>query len=251
MYNDWFTIGPLTIHGYGFMIAVGVLVALGVTERKAKARGMDENIVDNMAWSGLLCGFLGAKLLYLLVNWRSFIADPLHYIGSSGFVVYGGLILGILGAYVYCRRKNVVFMDYFNMLVPQIALGQAFGRIGCFFAGCCYGRETHGAFGIVFPAGSMAPSGVPLIPTQLISAAGDFLIFLILHQLEKEDAYHNRTGALYMILYSAGRFMIEFLRGDAERGAIGILSTSQFIGLLTMALGIIIFAVYGKRRETQ
>ncbi|MBQ1446235.1 MAG: prolipoprotein diacylglyceryl transferase, partial [Solobacterium sp.] len=89
MCNNWLTIGPLTIHGYGFMIAVGILVSLTITERKAKSRGLSETIVDNMLWLGLLFGFLGAKLLYLIVNWQDFIQDPLHFIGSSGWVVYG------------------------------------------------------------------------------------------------------------------------------------------------------------------
>ncbi|MBR2989998.1 MAG: prolipoprotein diacylglyceryl transferase [Solobacterium sp.] len=248
MFNDWLTIGPLTIHGYGFMIAVGVIVGLTVAERKARARGMSDSALDNMVWTGLICGLIGAKLLYLLVNLKEFLADPVRMIGSSGWVVYGGLICGVAGAWFYARRKHLAFMDYFNLAAPQIALAQAFGRLGCFCAGCCYGKVTHSHFGVVFPAGSMAPAGVPLIPTQLISALGNFTIFLFLHQLEKNEAYRDRTAVLYIMLYSAGRFLIEFLRGDAERGAVGILSTSQFIAVLVFAMGILMYMYIRKRK---
>ncbi len=251
MCNNWLTIGPLTIHGYGFMIAVGILVSLTITERKAKSRGLSETIVDNMLWLGLLFGFLGAKLLYLIVNWQDFIQDPLHFIGSSGWVVYGGLICGTLAAWLYTKSKGADFLTYFNMIAPQISLSQAFGRIGCFFAGCCYGKITHSRFGVVFPAGSLAPAGVSLIPTQLISAFGNFVFFLILHNIEKDEKYRRMTGGLYIVLYSIGRFMIEFLRGDAERGAVGILSTSQFIAVLTLLFGLFIVLRTRKREGTE
>lgn len=240
MYNDWLTIGRFTIHGYGFMIAVGILAVFFYSERQAKKHGMQAEQADNIIFTCLISGFLVSKLTYILVNFQEFLKDPVSFISSSGWVVFGGIIGGILGAWVYCRIKKLDFMEYFNMLFPAVALAQGFGRIGCFFAGCCYGVQTHGALGVTFPAHSLAPSGVPLVPTQLISSLGDFILFFVLYRLYENMETRKYTGSTYLVLYSIGRFMIEFLRGDVERGHIGILSTSQFISLFAAAAGILL-----------
>ena len=129
---------------------------------------------------------------------------------------------------------------YAGKEVAQIALAHACGRIGCFLAGCCYGRETDSFLGVVFPEHSMAPSGVKLLPTQLFSSAGDFLIMAILLLYSRKTRPKGRTGALYLILYGIGRFLIEFLRAD-DRGTVGSLSTSQFISIGIVAVGLILF----------
>ena len=240
MYNDLFTIGPLTVHGYGLMIGLGFLLCVLMGSIRAKKRGMDGNAVVDIALIGILCGFVGAKLLYCIVEFRRFLASPLSVLGSDGFVVYGGIVTGILSAVFTCRRKGLAFIDYFDLLAPSIALAQGFGRIGCFLAGCCYGRETHSGFAIVFPHSDYAPSGVPLVPTQLLSSAGDFLIVILLLLFHRYAKKRNRgdVGALYLLLYAVGRFVLEFFRGDV-RGSVGPLSTSQFISIL-----IALFAVW-------
>lgn len=248
MYNDWLTIGPLTVHGYGVMIAIGILAAFYVSGKRAKKYGLDANVTDNLIWVGLLTGYFCSKLTYVLINIPAFLSDPIAVLGSGGWVVYGGIIGGILGAYLYCRRKKLPFMDYLNLLVPQIALAQGFGRIGCFFAGCCYGIRTNSHLSVIFPAGSLALPGVPLVPTQLISSAGDFLIFLILIRIAQNPKTRHSTGAWYLILYSAGRFLIEFLRGDIERGTIGMFSTSQFIAIFVLLAGVILLVRENNRK---
>lgn len=240
MYNDWFSIGPFTVHGYGVMIAVGILVGLYVAEQQAKKEGIPVNELDNTVYVALIVGWLSSKLTYILVNFKDFLQNPSTFLASSGWVVYGGILGGILGGYLYCKYKHLDFMHMFNLMIPGVALAQAFGRIGCFFAGCCYGIQTHSHFGIVFPEGSLAVSGVPLVPTQLISALGDFLIFLILTKIYKNKETSHLTSAWYLILYSVGRFGIEFFRGDIERGTIGFLSTSQFISIFVFAAGILL-----------
>ncbi len=240
MYNDWFTIGPLTIHGYGVMIAVGILMAFFVGERMAKKTGMDPNHVDTLIIVCLLTGYLGSKITYVFTVWDQFLANPKAVLGADGWVVYGGILGGILGAWTYCRIKKISFFHYANLLFPSVALAQGFGRIGCFFAGCCYGKETHGALGITFTHSDYAPNNVKLIPTQLISSAGDFILFYILYKIYMDESTRDETMGWYLLLYSAGRFVIEFLRGDSARGFIGALSTSQFIGLFLIAAGIIV-----------
>lgn len=249
MKNDLFSIGKVTIHGYGLMIALGFLLCVLMGMYRARKYKLSQDAILDIALYGIIAGFLGAKLLYVIVEWRTFIQSPLQVLGSEGFVVYGGITAGALAAILYCRRKKLVFLDYFDLAAPSIALAQGFGRIGCFLAGCCYGRVTESWFGVVFPRGSLAPSGVRLIPTQLISSAGDFLITAVLLIFYRKSRHKGDVGALYMLLYSIGRFVLEFFRSD-DRGAIGVLSTSQAISIVIMAGSILLFWS-NRRREKQ
>ena len=248
MFNDWFKIGSFTIHGYGVMIAIGILAAYFVGERQAKKHGLSPDLVDTLIFVVLVTGFLGSKITYCLTNLSGFLKDPMAYLGSDGWVVYGGIIGAFIGSYIYCRLRKIDFFAYMNLLLPEAALAQGFGRIGCFFAGCCYGKPTDG-LGVVFPPGSLAPSGVKLIPTQLISSFGDFLLFYILYRNYENGEHRDETGAWYMILYSIGRFLIEFLRGDEARGSIMGMSTSQFIAIFVALGGIILLVMIRRARK--
>jgi phosphatidylglycerol:prolipoprotein diacylglycerol transferase len=237
MYNDLLKLGPVTVHGYGLMIAIGILLALSIAGIRAKKKNLDPNVVFGLGLAVLVCGFIGAKLLYCLVDLGGFLKDPIRYISGSGFVVYGGIIGGILAAVIYCKIKRVSFLQYFDLMAPSVAIAQGFGRIGCFLAGCCYGRETDSFLGIVFQHSLYAPNGVKLLPTQLFSSAGDFLIAGILLLFSRKSRIDGKTGALYLVLYGVGRFIIEFFRND-YRGNIGFLSTSQFISIIIALAGL-------------
>lgn len=243
---ELFSIGPITIPGYGFMIGIGVLCCIWLGMRRAKKYNMSEEAVLDIAIFGLVAGFLGAKLLFVIVEWKTFLENPLSLLGSEGFVVYGGIIAGVLAAILYCRRKKMVFLAYFDLLCASVALAQGFGRIGCFLAGCCYGRETTSPIGVVFPSGSFAPAGVKLLPTQLFSSAGDFVIMAILLWHYKRRRYVGDTGYLYMLLYGVGRFGIEMLRND-NRGGVGSLSTSQFISIFIVVAAVLLL-LYNRRK---
>lgn len=240
MHNEIFTIGKVTIHGYGLMIGIGFLVAVLVGMYRAKKRGMNQEAVLDIAIYAILAGFLGGKMLYVIVEWKRFVQDPWSVLGSAGFVVYGGIITGVLAGYIYTRIKKISFVQYFDLIMPEIAIAQGFGRIGCFLAGCCYGRKTDSFLGVIFPEGSMAPAGVKLLPTQLFMSAGDFLIALLLILYARKNKTDGNVGAGYLVLYGVGRFAVEFLRNDA-RGSVGALSTSQFISIFIVAIGIAFF----------
>lgn len=248
MYNDLFSIGPISIHTYGVMIAIGVLAALFTGEARAKKRDMNADVLYPMTFLCVVLGFCAAKVLFCIVEWKNFIQNPLSVLNNSGFVVYGGILGGVLTAYVYCRIKKLSFVDYFDLMLPSVALAQGFGRLGCFFAGCCYGRETDSFIGIVFSHSDYAPNGVKLIPTQLFSSAGMFIISGILFWYGRKKREKAKVGALYLILYSIGRFTIEFFRND-YRGEVGIFSTSQFISFFILALGFILFFRKQKSEE--
>ena len=205
MHND-IQIGPITIHMYGVMIAIGLVMALFVSEKRAEKRGLNDN-------------------------------DMIFHL------FLGAIIGGALG-----KMKKVNFLTYFDLIMPQVALAQGFGRIGCFFAGCCYGRETTSRFSIEYWNSNLAPNGVKLIPTQLMSSAGDFVIFALLLLFARKNTTKGRVGALYLILYSIGRFIIEMFRDD-YRGSVGALSTSQFISIGMFIIGLVLF--FWKRKAVQ
>jgi len=167
------------------------------------------------------------------------LADPRYLLHTlrEGFVFYGALIGGLGGVAVYALRKKLPFFSLTDYFIPGLVLGHAFGRVGCFFAGCCYGTACDTPISIVFPAGGAAPAGVPLLPTQLMESAFLFLLcaFLV-WRLAKKKPFGTVSG-WYMALYGVWRFAIEFFRND-ERGFVGALSTSQFISIFVFLGGV-------------
>ena len=240
MYNDILTIGPVTLHGYGLMIGIGVAVALLVGDYRAKKKGLNGDLIYGLTVSTVILGFLAARILFIITEWQNFLQDPMRYITGSGFVVFGGIIGGALTIYGYCKWKKMDFWSYLDLMIPSVALAQGFGRIGCFLAGCCYGKETDSCIGITFTNSQFAPNNVSLLPSQLFMVAGDFAIAAVLLWYAKKDRSKGRISMLYLMLYSAGRFLVEFTRND-DRGFVGALSTSQFIGIFTFIFGAVMF----------
>lgn len=248
MHNDILTIGSFTIHGYGLMIGLGVVAALILGDYRAKKVGLEADHIYGMTLSAVIFGFLAAKILYTITRWQEFIENPVSFLSGSGFVVYGGIIGGAITIYAFCKIKKIDLLSYLDLMIPSVALAQGFGRIGCFLAGCCYGRETDSCIGIVFTESDFAPNGVKLLPTQLIMSAGDLIIMGILLFYASKRPQKGKISALYLILYSIGRFAVEFLRND-DRGMVGSLSTSQFIAIFILLFGVISYFVILPRME--
>lgn len=271
MHPVFFQMGNIVGYSYGLMIGIGALLAIFVSEWRAKRRGLDGELVFSAAVWGLLAGLLGAKLTFIISNIKLLFTNPSYVLGTNGFTVYGGVVLGIIVGGLIVKRKKVDVPVYLDLVIPQIALAQGFGRIGCFLAGCCYGKPTDSHFGVVFPVEAIAPSGIPLIPTQLISAAGDFLIFAILlllsyfatdylkvrkgeEELLDKDAVTKKLrlfqplsmSGMYLILYGIGRFAIEFLRADPRRTALG-LTSNQYVSIVFVIAGLALL-FYGYKR---
>ncbi len=250
MYNDLFTIGSFTIHTYGLMTAIGIITAYLSMEYRIRKNGFDHTKVFWFVIWCLIFGYAGSKILYFLTILPQIAADPSLILRSlaDGWVVYGGIIGGILGAWLYCRKNKLPALRYFDIGLASVALAQGFGRIGCFFAGCCYGVETDGFCAVTFTHSDFAPNGVPLVPTQLISSALDFLLCLLLVLAYRQKK--NRPGqctALYLICYGIGRFVLEFFRGDLIRGSVGTLSTSQFISIFIVIAGLVLYILCSRK----
>lgn len=250
MKEELLTIGPFTIYGYGVMIALGILAAYGTAEYRARKLKMEYDHVFYLVIWCVIGGFACSKLLFWITEWKSIVREPgfLLQTMGDGFVVYGGIIGGILSGYWYCRFKRLNFFKFFDLVMPSVALAQGFGRIGCLLAGCCYGRETEGALSITFQNSSFAPNHVALIPTQIYSSLLNFLHFGILVLIARHKKADGQVAACYLIFYSIGRFILEFFRGDLERGSVGVLSTSQFIGIFTGLAGLFLLLYTAKER---
>ena len=245
MYPRLFEIGPLTLYTYGVLLAAAYLVGLKLAMVRAKTRGLDANRVLDLGIYIIISALVGAKLLLLITDFRTFRADPreLLTLARSGGVFYGGLILAVTVALWYIRRVGLPLWTTCDVFAPGIALGHVVGRFGCFFAGCCYGKPTSMPWGITFTdpfaqTNVGTPLGVPLHPTQLYEAGAELLILGVLLFTERKGRpFAGRTFWLYMLLYAISRFVIEFFRGD-DRGAVGMFSTSQFISILLAPLAV-------------
>lgn len=239
-----FEVFGIKVYGYGAMIALGIGAAILLLSKKAKEKNFNEDKIFNMIIFTVLGGVLGGKLLYIITEFDYVMRDPSIIIREfgNGFVIYGAIIGGALTLYLYCKRNKWNILEILDMVVPGVAIAQGFGRIGCFLAGCCYGMETDLPIGVEFPEGSLAPSGVHLHPTQIYSSIFDFALGIFLIYYAKKQSKNGKVAAAYLIIYSVGRFFVEMLRND-PRGAVGILSTSQFISIITLIIGLIIYNI--------
>ncbi len=245
-------IGIVHIHVYGIMVALGLCAAVIISAYRAKKNQLNEDLIYTILTMSLIGGFIGTRLLFYLTVLPDIVEDPsILWNFSNGYVVYGGIIGGVLANVIYFKVTKKEFLPYFDLVMPQVALAQGIGRIGCFFAGCCYGSETDLPIGFTYHTSDFAPTGVSLIPTQLISCVGDLIIFVVLLLYAKRKEAKGTVGALYLMLYSAGRFFIEFLRGDEERGSIGVFSVSQVIAIVLFFGGVLLYVIFAKRGQSQ
>jgi phosphatidylglycerol---prolipoprotein diacylglyceryl transferase len=250
-----FHIGSFGLPTYGFMTALGMVCGLWTAFRLARFRGMDPDEIWNVGGIAVFSGILGSKALLLLLNWREYAASPGSIFSmatlQSGGVFSGGLVLAIVCVWWYVRRQRLPFFSAADVLAPGVALGHAFGRIGCLSAGCCFGRETHVPWAITFhnpwaAEFSGTPLDRPLHPTQLYEFAAEAINFAFLYWLCKRKQFEGQVLALFMIVYGIERFIFEFYRGDPGRGEVfgGLMSGTQLI-----ALGLVLggFAIYLRR----
>jgi phosphatidylglycerol:prolipoprotein diacylglycerol transferase len=242
-------IGPITIYTYGFMIALGFIVGISLASRQANKEGIDPVIISDLGFWCLISAIVGSRLLFGAIYWREFIDEPLRIakIWEGGLVFYGGFIAATLTMVYFIRKKRLKLLQTLDILAPSVAVGQGIGRLGCFAAGCCYGKETNLTWAVTFTdIKCLAPIGKPLHPTQLYASIDLFLIFGLLILIRwRFKKFDGQIAACYLILISIHRFFIEFFRGD-DRGFIGIFSTSfstsQFISIILFTLGIVWFS---------
>ena len=250
-------LGPFTLHTYGVLLAIAFLAGLWIAGRQARKAGLDSNRITDMAVYVLIAGLIGAKLLLLGVEWSYFSKNPreLLSIFQSGGVFYGGLLGAFPVAWWYVRRHQLPGWRTADVLAPGVALGQGIGRLGCFAAGCCFGRPADVPWAVTFrdPYATRTvgtPLDTALHPTQIYESLAVFAIFGFLLWLSTRKKFDGQVTLAYVALYSVVRFLIEFYRGDAARGTVfgGMLSTSQFIAIL-LVLGAALLYPYAARKN--
>jgi phosphatidylglycerol:prolipoprotein diacylglycerol transferase len=231
----------------GFSTAV-FLAALKI--RKSKLRISFEHVADLFFYT-VLSAVLGSRILFVLIEFDVYRQHPVQIfkIWEGGLVFYGGLIPAAMVAFWYMRRHGLPIWKWADLISPLIAFVLSFGRMGCFFAGCCYGRETSLPWGIVFRnPESLARLNVPLHPTQLYDAGNGLALFFFLSWMEKRKTFDGQIFWTFLLVYSMMRFFIEIFRGDPRGFLFGnLLSTSQAIGILLAIFSL--FMLFYMRKQ--
>ena len=233
----------LKIFTYGLLVATGFFSGILLAAHLGKQEGLDQKKILDLCFYLVIAALVGGRTLYIIVEHRYFLANPLEVLKfwKGGLVFYGGLLGAGLTAWYYLSKHKIPLWQVADILAPSLALGQAVGRWGCFFAGCCYGIRTDVPWAVIFTdPKSLAPLNVALHPTQIYLSLNQLIIFGILMWLRKRKTYDGQVFWVFGILYSIGRFIIEFFRGDDRGYALpGMLSTSQFIGIF-----VLVFSIY-------
>lgn len=248
MFPKIIEIGGVYLPSYGLMVAIAFLAAIWITTKLAIRAGLNAEKVGNLALGCALFGMLGGKLFMVLFDWRTYLADPSQLftremLQSMG-VYQGGLLLALGFAFWYMRRNRMPALTTADVFAPGLALGHGIGRIGCFLAGCCWGLQCDRPWAVRFTdpdANAMTgvPLNVDLHPTQLYESVAEFIIFAILMRRLRSDHRPGTIIGLYLLLYSAVRFLVEFVRNHEQSLTLG-LSLTQWISLATLGLGAIL-----------
>jgi phosphatidylglycerol:prolipoprotein diacylglycerol transferase len=248
VFPQLFHVGSFWLPTYGLLVAIGVLSGLTVAAKLAERAGVASDTAWNLGVLAIISSIVGAKLMLFINDWSWYAAHPGEIFSLStlqaGGVFYGGLIAAVALSLWYIRKHRLPVLATCDAFAPGIALGHAIGRLGCFAAGCCYGKPTSLPWGVTFtnPLAnhiSGTPLGVPLHPTELYEAIFEFLNFLFLYWLFKRKTSDGQVLGAYMFLYGVARFFVEFVRGDPERGSVfgGVMTGTQLISIFLVLIG--------------
>mgnify|MGYP000047132638 CR=1 FL=1 len=257
-------LGPITIHTYGFFMAVGVGAGLWFIYAQARRLGYNTNKLLDAAFWVILVSLVGAKLILFVGHFSYYLENPgeLLSLARSGGVFQGGLTFGLIFAVLYFRKKGIPLWPTADLVGPAVALGHGFGRLGCFSASCCYGRACSLPWAVVFKSQyahdlTGIPLNTPLHPVQLYEAGLNFLNFFLLFMILKKKKFDGQVFSFYVINYSIIRFFTEYFRGDHEdpayllrgKSAFTSLSLPQVYCLVGLLAGLVLYQVLKKRKS--
>jgi len=265
MHGIAFHLGPLTVHWYGIMVALGFLAGVSAMAWRRRFASMETEQIFDIALVAMVAGIVGARIFYVIQFWGEFRDNwaMIVRIDKGGLVFYGGFICAFAALALYCKRKKLETLKVLDLLAPSLALAHAFGRIGCFLQGCCYGKPSSVFWSVSFPSGTLPTARYPdvsrlgesghtlcslgLHPVQLYESSANFLLFAVL-LLFQGKMKPGQLAAVYMVAYGVLRFVWEIFRGDSTDFLFGVLTPSQAISLFfTIPFGLILFVILGRR----
>jgi phosphatidylglycerol:prolipoprotein diacylglycerol transferase len=260
MFPRLLTYESFALPAYGVLVALGFVVALAVIVRLAGREGLNKEQLFNLGVYLALAGMIGAKVFLVAQDWDYYSANPRQILSfstlQSGGIFFGGFLIALLFALVYMHRAKLPLLKVADCFAPGIAVGHAFGRLGCFAAGCCWGESTAVAWAVRFTDPYAhevvgVPLNVDLHPTQLYESAALFLIFAFLYRLHSRKRFDGQLLGWYLLLYPAARFLIDFVRDHPANAWIlqDRISDAQGISLLLMGAGswLLWLSAYRKR----
>lgn len=252
MYPVLFDLGPLTIHTYGVFVALGFFAGIAVTVRLAGNEGIAPGLIMDMGFVILIAALAGSRAMYVIMNFSFYMKNPVEIFRfwEGGLVFSGGLVASAGVMVWYVRRRDLSLWKTGDVWAPGVAAGQAVGRIGCLMAGCCYGRPAPDLpWAVTFTdAASLAPTGIPLHPTQLYSTLSGFAISGILFAIFAGKKYDGQVLLWFVILHSTARLLIERFRWD-DRGLVlgSSMTLTQLVTLLMLSTAVA-FLLHKKSR---
>lgn len=254
MHPVLFEVGPITVYSYGFMIALGVIGAVAYMFFQGKKNvGLTFDQANTLFLLIFIAAFVGGKVFLLFENPSLYLNEPKKLLAGRGFVFYGSFIFAVPTMLWFFRKHKLNTYKMLDVMAVVTCIVHMFGRIGCFLAGCCYGKPTTSALGVTYTnEACQAPLNQPLVPTQLLEAGFIFLVMLVLLLIKsKFQKFYGQLFLLYLILYAIGRSVLEIFRGDVARGFIidGILSHSQFIALLIVIVTGYVYVRWSKKNR--
>jgi phosphatidylglycerol---prolipoprotein diacylglyceryl transferase len=247
-----FQIGAITVYTYGVLVAAGVILGLMYARRQAARVGLPPRQIWNLGIYMIFSALIVSKLWLVFSGWSYFAENPagilsVAFLQSAG-TFYGGVLGAILAILFYCRVHKLPLLPVFDVLAGALPLAHAIGRLGCFAAGCCFGKPTALPWGVIFTDPEAArlagtPLGVALHPTQLYEACAEFLNFLLLVWLGSRQRFAGQIVGAYFILYGIERGFIEFFRGDPGRTMMfhGAVSLMQIVSVALVLAGAVLW----------
>jgi phosphatidylglycerol:prolipoprotein diacylglycerol transferase len=247
MHPILFEVGSFSIYSYGLMIALGAVAGVAYMAIQGKKEvGLSFDQANTLFLLIFFAAIVGGKVFLLLEDPSYYFSNPAKLLKGTGFVFYGSFLFAVPTMLWFFRRNNLNTYKMLDVMAITTCLVHMFGRLGCFMAGCCYGKPTTSMFGVAFtdPTCYAEPKGVPLHPTQLYEASYILIVMIFLFYLRDKRKFYGQLFLLYLGLYGVGRVAIEFFRGDEARGYVfGVISHSQLI-----AIFILVVVAYVYRR---
>ncbi|MEA3280639.1 MAG: prolipoprotein diacylglyceryl transferase [Thermodesulfobacteriota bacterium] len=251
MYPILLKLGKLSLHTYGFFVAMGFLAGILIAKREAKRLGEDPDMIMDLSFYVMVSAILGSRLFYIITNPEIYLSNPLEVfkLWNGGLVFYGGFIAALIVGLIYLKIKKMPLWRTTDIAAPALAAGQFLGRLGCFSAGCCYGKACDLPWAVTFTnPDSLAPLGIPLHPTQLYHAISNLSIFAFLWFFRNRKKYNGQLFWLYILLYAITRSFIEIFRGDFRgEPVLGILSIAQAVGIIIAPAAVVMMIILRKR----